>query len=46
MQTFKKLKQGVGLVCASKSNECDDDYVFNSLFGLVDTSSDYSDMLQ
>ena len=35
------LTQGVDLVLTSKSNESHDD-VFNNLYGLVDTGSDYS----
>ena len=37
------LKQGDDLSLTSKSNDIDDD-VFSSLYGLVDTGSDYSDL--
>ena len=40
-----KLKQGVDLVFTDKSNESDDDNVVNKLYGLVDTGSDYNDLL-
>ena len=39
-----KLKQGVDLSFTSKSNDSGDD-VFSNLYGLVDTGSDYSDLL-
>ena len=42
---INKLKQGVDLVFTSKSIESDYYNTFNNLFGLVETSSDYSDML-
>ena len=44
IKNINNLKQGVALSCTSKSNDSDDD-VFNTLFGLVDTGSDYSDSL-
>ena len=37
--------QGVDLVVTSKSNKNDYDEDFNNLYGLVETISDYSDIL-
>ena len=42
---INKLKQGVDLVFTSESNESDYDDAFNNLYGLVDTGSDYNDLL-
>ena len=46
VEKTNKLKQGVDLVFTSQSNKDDYDEDFNNLYGLVETSSDYSDVLQ
>ena len=42
---ISKLKQGLDLIFTSKSTESDYDNAFNNLYGIVETSSDYSDLL-
>ena len=40
-----KLKQGVDLVFTSKSSESDYYDALSNLYGLVETGSDYNDLL-
>ena len=48
IKNINKLKQGIDLSFTSKSNESDESETYsdyNNLFGLVETGSDYSDLL-
>ena len=45
IEKINKFKQGVDLVLTSKSNQNGYDEDFSNLYGLVETSSDYSDLL-